>query len=155
MFVQGIRAGVRWRKQFLAVNGRKGLSSTSAGIFADNKAPAAGNAIKVLEENGIELKHQSKQLELEDILEASYVFTMTAGHKMLLMDQHPGAADKIFTLKEFVNGRGGDLDVNDPFGGNLAEYQATFEELKDLINRLPGLMGEVVIFSKKQRGVSF
>lgn len=115
---------------------------TSAGIFADNMAPAAGNAIKVLEENGIELKHQSKQLQLEDILEASYVFTMTAGHKMLLMDQHPGAADKIFTLKEFVNGRGGDLDVNDPFGGNLAEYQATFEELKDLINRLPGLMGK-------------
>ena len=62
---------------------------TSAGIFADNKAPAAGNAIKVLEENGIELKHQSKQLQLEDILEASYVFTMTAGHKMLLMDRIP------------------------------------------------------------------
>lgn len=109
----------------------------SAGIFAANGQDASINTVKVLEENDIHIKHRSKLLEEEDVNRATYVFTMTESHKAVLMDMYPGGADKIFTLKEFVDGKKGDQDVIDPFGGSLDVYRATFSELKHLIERLP------------------
>lgn len=108
----------------------------SAGLFAAEGSEAAGHALQVLKENNMKLEHRSKQLREEDIHWAKYVFAMTRGHKQMLMDMYPAAADKIFTLKEYVDGRDGDLDVIDPFGGGLEVYRATFQELHDLIARL-------------------
>ncbi|MBM7714485.1 low molecular weight protein arginine phosphatase [Siminovitchia sp. FSL H7-0308] len=108
----------------------------SAGLFAAEGSKAADHALKVLKENNMKLEHRSKQLQEEDIHWAKYVFTMTEGHKQMLMDMFPAAADKIFTLKEYVNGRNGDLDVIDPFGGDLEVYRSTFQELRGLIARL-------------------
>jgi protein-tyrosine phosphatase len=108
----------------------------SAGLFAAEGSRAAGNALKVLKENDMALDHRSKQLKAEDIHWATYVFTMTENHKQMLMDMYPAAADKIFTLKEYVDGQGDDVDVRDPFGGGLEVYRATFWELRELIARL-------------------
>lgn len=111
--------------------------ASSAGIFAFEGSEAAEHTIKVLEENKMKLDHRSKPVEEEMIKEADYVFTMTKGHKDVLMEKFPGAADKIFTLKEYVLGPDGDLDILDPFGGDLDTYRATFKELKGLIEQLP------------------
>lgn len=108
----------------------------SAGLFSAEGSQAAQNSLKVLHENKMQLEHRSKQLVEEDIKWASYVFTMTKGHKEILMEQFPAAADKIFTLKEYVEGTEGNLDIVDPFGGDVHTYRATFQELKDLIERL-------------------
>lgn len=108
----------------------------SAGLFSAEGSRAAQNTIKVLEENKIRLDHRSKQLVEDDLNWASYVFTMTKGHKEILMDNYPAAADKIFTLKEYVEGREGNLDIVDPFGGDIHTYRATYQELKSLIDRL-------------------
>ncbi|MBS4223436.1 low molecular weight protein arginine phosphatase [Lederbergia citrea] len=108
----------------------------SVGLFAVEGEDAALHTLNVLKENGIELKHQSKQLKEEDIEWASLVLTMTASHKAMLMNNFPGAADKIFTLKEYVNGPDAALDVIDPYGGDIHVYRSTFAELKELINRI-------------------
>lgn len=108
----------------------------SAGLFAANGSSAAYNAREVLHENGMQISHSSELLDETHLTWATLVLAMTTGHKILLMERFPGAADKIFTLKEYVNGNNGDLDVLDPYGGDLDVYRATFAELKALIGKI-------------------
>ncbi|MBS4175413.1 low molecular weight protein arginine phosphatase [Bacillus sp. FJAT-49736] len=108
----------------------------SAGIFASNGSNAAENALKVLQENNIHHQHTSKMLTQEDIIWADYIFTMTEGHKELIVDQHPFIADKTFTLKEFVYNSKIDTDVSDPYGGNVDVYRETYKELEELIKEM-------------------
>ncbi|MED1202913.1 low molecular weight protein arginine phosphatase [Heyndrickxia acidicola] len=112
------------------------ITVKSAGIFAAEGNHASAHAIRVLEENQIKHIHRSRMLSKEDILWADYIFTMTEGHKAILMDQYPFGADKIFTLKEFVNESREDMDVADPYGGSKEVYLETFNELKGLIKGL-------------------
>lgn len=44
--------------------------------------------------------------------------------------------DKIYTLKEYVNGDGG--DIIDPFGGSLSDYQRTRDELEAFAEKIGG-----------------
>jgi protein-tyrosine-phosphatase len=118
------------------------ITVKSAGIFAAEGNNASAHAIKVLEENKINHSHRSRMLGKEDILWADYVFTMTEGHKTLLMDHYPFGADKIFTLKEFVYETKEDMDVIDPYGGSMEVYQETFYELKRLVEGLLEKIGE-------------
>jgi protein arginine phosphatase len=112
------------------------ISVKSAGIFAADGSNAASNALDVLQENNINHKHSSKMLTDEDIHWASYIFTMTKGHKESINMQHPYAADKTFTLKEFVHDSKINTDVNDPYGGGIYIYRQTYKELDDLINEM-------------------
>ncbi|MBS4200704.1 low molecular weight protein arginine phosphatase [Bacillus sp. FJAT-49732] len=111
-------------------------AAKSGGMFASEGENAAINAIHVLKEHGIEVNHQSKQITKEDLDWAYLVLTMTSSHKNMLLNIFPGAADKIYTLKEYVNGHGTDLDVLDPYGGDVNIYRSTFMELKELIKRI-------------------
>jgi len=108
----------------------------SAGIFASNGSDAAENAIKVLQENNIHHQHSSRMLTNQDIEWADYIFTMTEGHKETVLYQYPSAADKTFTLKEFVYDSKIDMDVNDPYGGSLEIYRKTYMELEELIKEM-------------------
>ncbi|MEK3888516.1 low molecular weight protein arginine phosphatase [Bacillus sp. FSL K6-3431] len=108
----------------------------SAGVFASKGSNAAYYAREVLQENNMKISHSSELLEETHLTWATLVLTMTAGHKTLLMDRFPGAADKIFTLKEYVNDNKGELDVLDPYGGGLEVYRETFTELKELIGKM-------------------
>lgn len=75
----------------------------SAGIFAAKNQRASHHAIKVLEEKGITLNHQSQPVEEKLLHWADVVLTMTTGHKQSLMMQFPNFQDKYYTLKEFVS----------------------------------------------------
>lgn len=109
------------------------LEVRSAGIFAGD-APLSSHARTVLTADGIDFQHRSTQLLPEHLRWASLVLTMTASHKQYLLQQHPDASAKIFTLNEFAEGKM--ADVSDPFGGSLATYQQTYNELKMLIDKL-------------------
>lgn len=117
----------------LAAKELPGVEVRSAGIFA-GEAPLSSHARTVLEEDGINFQHMSKQLLPGDIRWSSLILTMTATHKQYLVQNHPEAGDKIFTLKEFAEGRL--ADVSDPYGGSLTTYQQTYNELKTLIDKL-------------------
>ncbi|HSI68509.1 MAG TPA: low molecular weight protein arginine phosphatase [Planococcus sp. (in: firmicutes)] len=117
----------------------EGVSVKSAGLFAGT-APLSANAQTVLDAHGIDFQHISKQLRPEDLDWASLVLTMTNSHKSLLVQNYPGSSDKIFTLKEFVEGSVG--DISDPYGGPLAAYEQTFAELHRLIDGLADMIEE-------------
>jgi protein arginine phosphatase len=111
-----------------------GLEVKSAGIYAATGSEASAHARKVLEDHQIDHHHSSNLLNVESVRWADLILTMTISHKNAILQQYPEFAAKVFTLKEFT-GENYDVDVVDPFGGNLAIYQETYQELEKLITK--------------------
>lgn len=111
-----------------------GLEVKSAGIYAATGSEASAHAKKVLDDHQIEHHHSSTMLNKDSVQWADLILTMTGSHKDAILWQYPDSAGKVFTLKEF-NGEKYAIDVVDPFGGNLAIYQETFQELDNLIKQ--------------------
>ena len=102
----------------------------SAGVFAVNGGDASQQTKVVLQEQGIQHTHSSSQMTKEHTDWATFILTMTANHKQLIVSNFPDVVHKTFTLKEFVGEIG---DVSDPFGGSVETYRTTFNELQKLI----------------------
>ena len=114
----------------MSLEGR--LSVSSAGIAALDGMPAAGHAVGVMAERGIDLTaHQARLLKDEYWCEADLVLTMTKGHKEALKNSVP--EDKLFTLGEFA---GIDNNISDPIGGSSEVYRECADQLKELIELL-------------------
>ncbi|WP_148347794.1 low molecular weight protein arginine phosphatase [Bacillus rubiinfantis] len=111
-----------------------GIEVKSAGIFAANGTDASAHAKQVLEENEISYAHSSQLLTDAEINWADLILTMTLSHKRSIQQHYLHASDKVLTLKEFCGVPGG-LDVIDPYGGSLEQYQSTFHELEALIDK--------------------
>jgi protein arginine phosphatase len=109
-----------------------GVEVRSSGVFAMNGNDASLHAKKVLEDQDIKHHHQSSLLTEQQVEWATYILTMTSGHKANIVASYPSARKKTYTLKEFAGGSG---DVSDPYGGSLSVYQQTFQELKQLIEK--------------------
>nr|WP_263324157.1 low molecular weight protein arginine phosphatase [Neobacillus sp. Marseille-Q6967] len=113
----------------------KAIEVKSAGIYASPGSEASTNAQKVLDEKNIQHNHQSTLLSQELVNWADLILTMTLSHKTAILNQYRDSAAKVFTLKEFT-GETFDHDVVDPFGGNLAIYKETYQELEKLIEKM-------------------
>ncbi|MEH7180693.1 low molecular weight protein arginine phosphatase [Neobacillus vireti] len=111
-----------------------GFEVKSAGIYAATGSEASAHAKKVLDDHQIEHDHSSTLLDTESVRWANVILTMTASHKYAILQQYPETSDKVFTLKEFT-GEEFYVDVVDPFGGSLAIYQETYQELDQLITK--------------------
>ena len=100
----------------------------SAGIFAEDGEGASENAIKALEEMGIDMTGHVVQSVSDELLEkADIVLTMTGGQKKLI---EPYAGKKVYTLLEYAGSEG---DISDPYGGDIEEYRETAQEIYDAI----------------------
>lgn len=108
----------------------------SAGVYAYGGQTASEYTVTVLDKHKIAQDHASSPLKGEDIEWATYVLTMTEGHKQLIASHYPHAIEKTFTLKEFVSDDPGNRDISDPFGGNEQVYEQTFHELSKWIKKL-------------------
>jgi protein arginine phosphatase len=111
-----------------------GVEVRSAGVHAANGSEASAHAQRVLEEKGIEHHHHSSMLTRDEVNWADLILTMTVSHKTVILQQYPECSKKLFTLKEF-SGETYNHDVVDPFGGNIAIYQETYQELEKWINK--------------------
>ena len=114
---------------------KEGMHARSAGIFAMDGGDISRNSKQLIQEAGIEYNQLSRQIVEEDVRWADLILTMTTAHKELVMQAFPFAADRIFTLKEYVRPYGSQ-DVSDPFGGDIHMYRKTFQELEMLTNEL-------------------
>jgi protein-tyrosine-phosphatase len=85
--------------------GRDDILVESAGLAAWPGAPASEHAVKVLAEEGIDLRgHRAKQVTREMVEAAELVLTMTWDQKESVLKLAPGAEGKVFTLKEMDAG---------------------------------------------------
>ncbi len=96
----------------------------SAGIFAEEGAPASNEAIIAMKKYDVDLLlHHAQQINSELIEKSDIILTMTDGQKQLFADI---AKEKTFTLCEYAGVEG---DIEDPFGGDVTEYEEVAEEI--------------------------
>ena len=109
------------------------VTINTAGINAYVPSPASENAIKVMEDMGIDISdHTSKQITKEDVEEADLVLVMTHSHQNTLIDLYPQYSEKFHTLLGFAYGS--EDDISDPFGGDEEEYRECALQLKNAID---------------------
>ncbi len=112
--------------------GQEGLV-TSAGTWAVDGHPASRHAVRVMADQGLDLRpHRSRAVTRRIIQEVDLVLAMTHNHVEALRLEFPDQAANIYLLSEMKDGRR--YDIDDPYGGSLADYQACASELAELID---------------------
>jgi protein-tyrosine-phosphatase len=121
-----------------AVARERGLNDViveSAGTGAYDGATASDGALLVAMERGVEIgEHRAQLLTPEKIAAADVVLAMGSQH--LRRAKELGGDGKSFLLTDFASHGNSTRSVSDPFGGDLATYRATYEELEAEIRRV-------------------
>jgi protein-tyrosine-phosphatase len=93
----------------------------SAGVAAVNGNHPTYYSEVVMQKMGMDIsQHRSQPVSQELLENFDLVLTMEEGHKILLQDQYPNAAKRIYMLSEMA---GNYHDIPDPIGGVLADYE--------------------------------
>lgn len=115
----------------LEARGITGIEVASAGTGAQVGAPASEGSYLVALEDGIDLSaHRARLLTPELANTADLILTMSRSHLQRVHDMPPGA--RVFLLGEYAGRTGAAAEVEDPFGGSIADYRATYAQLRDL-----------------------
>lgn len=107
----------------------------SAGIMADGVSVISKNAHKVLEEFYNKKFNSERKCKLFDskmISTYDIILTVTERHKMFILNNFSDNGN-VFTISEFV---GDNIDIDDPFMGDVFIYRKTLFLLNDLLNKL-------------------
>jgi L-threonylcarbamoyladenylate synthase len=109
----------------------QGYLVLSAGISASDGNPAAKEAVQLLAEEGIDLSsHSSRQLTEALLDQADLVLTLTHGHRNAILASRPDLDEAVHLLSP------SGMDIPDPIGGGLAEYQACKQEIERALNEV-------------------
>ena len=111
----------------------RGLEVTvaSAGTGAWDGAPASEGAYLVGLERGLDLSGHRARLLTRELVENAHLILTMARHHRARVDEL-GGEGRVFVLGEYAGRGGDDVEVSDPFGGNLDIYRETCEELETL-----------------------
>ena len=108
----------------------------SAGIFALEGEPASNEAIIAMKKYDIDLLgHHAQTINTELIEKSDLILTMTKAHKMVLEQTAKG---KVYTLCEYA---GIDGDIEDPYGGDVEEYEECAKKLYDALSKVADRLG--------------
>lgn len=117
----------------------------SAGISAFDGQEASQHSVDVMQQEGIDIAdHASRMLTADIVAQASHIFGMTRTHRDAVQMMFPEAREKVFVLREFLVGSDADfdLDVSDPIGGSLEEYQRTRNLIKEALASVSKFVNE-------------
>jgi len=108
-----------------------GVTVTSAGTGAWDGAPASEGAYLVGLERGLDLSgHRARLLSRELVEQADLILTMARHHRARVDEL--GGEGRVHVLGEYAGREGDDVEVSDPFGGDLEVYRDTCVELEAL-----------------------
>lgn len=100
--------------------------AVSAGLMADG-SPISDNAVRALENADVKStpdndykRYFSRTVTEEMIADAAVVVGVTSSHAMQIMLRFPAYASKITVMP---------TEISDPFGGNLARYEACLADI--------------------------
>ncbi|MFC1493629.1 low molecular weight protein arginine phosphatase [candidate division KSB1 bacterium] len=116
------------------------IKVSSAGTSAIDGLPPSANGVDVCRENGVDISDlRSSYLYEELMAEADLVLVMAEEHLEYIKRMYPKYYDKAYLLTKF--GREHvknmiEIDVYDPYGGEMGEYRETFEYIKKEIERI-------------------
>ncbi|MGN1346264.1 MAG: hypothetical protein ACI4V1_05730 [Eubacteriales bacterium] len=110
--------------------------AVSAGLMADG-SPIAENAVRALENAGVVSRpdndyksHLSRNVTEKMMEEVAVVVGVTSSHAMQLMLRFPAYASKITVMPN---------EISDPFGGDLARYEACLADIDRALRTAFGL----------------
>jgi protein-tyrosine-phosphatase len=105
---------------------------SSAGTWALVSRPAARNSQIVAAQQGFDISdHISRMVEEADLNRADLVLCMEEGHVEALKVEFGDQAHKIYPITAMS---GAVYSINDPFGGQLHDYQVMIAELTTIID---------------------
>src|SRR5439155_9227526 len=107
------------------------VTVTSAGTGAWDGAPASEGAYLVALERGLDLSGHRARLLTRELVENAHLILTMARHHRARVDEL-GGEGRVFVLGEYAGRGGDDVEVSDPFGGNLDIYRDTCQELEAL-----------------------
>jgi len=120
----------------LSEEGIKDVKVNSAGTAALSSYGIYGILEKVLKEEDIEISnHKSTQVTPQMVKDADLILVMERKHKQAILEMAPGAADRVFLLKEFA-GEKENLDIPDPVGHPEEVYRKRLQEIKGYLIRI-------------------
>lgn len=104
------------------------VEAGSAGTTAWDDAPASDGALLVGMERGLDLEsHRARLLSPTIVAEADVILAMGPHH--LERVEAMGGAGRAYLLTEFASRGASQRAISDPFGGDLAVYRRTADEL--------------------------
>ena len=116
----------------LRERGVEHIEAVSAGTGAWDGAPASEGAYLIGLEHGLDLSgHRARLLTRDRVQNAELVLTMARHHRARVHEL--GGEGRTHVLGEYAGRTGADVEVSDPFGGDLELYRATYGELETLI----------------------
>ncbi len=115
----------------------------SAGVMAGPSSPASRHAQNAMENRGLDLSnHRSTPVDGAILDWADLILTMGESHKVLIARMAPHCRDKLHTLLAYAGETG---DVADPFGQDLATYEACAQQLHETILKIKDRMTMLAI----------
>jgi tRNA threonylcarbamoyl adenosine modification protein (Sua5/YciO/YrdC/YwlC family) len=107
-----------------------GIHVLSAGISAMPGAPAAEQAILVMEEMGMQITdHQSQPVTHRLAQYADVILTMTESHRQAVISQWPAVESRTFTISMDGN------DISDPIGSPIEVYRQCAQQIEEQMAR--------------------
>lgn len=111
------------------------------GLVVSFPEPMNGKAEAVLISNGINLGNfTSQQLTNEDITENTLIFTMEEKQRQKVLANYENThVENVYVLTTFV---GDELEILDPYGGQLQSYGLCYETLRKSLKKLVKILNE-------------
>ncbi len=111
----------------------------SAGTYAVVGAGASGGSVLAMAERGLDLSgHRGRQLDARLVGGADLILVMEEAHRRSIFYTWPQALRKTFLLSEMA---GEHAEIDDPYGGPQAEYEAAAVIIAEYVQRgLPGML---------------
>ena len=108
------------------------LEAVSAGTGAWDGAPASEGAYLIGLEHALDLSGHRARLLTRDLVQAAdLILTMARHHRARVHEL--GGEGRTHVLGEYAGRTGPEVEVSDPFGGDLELYRGTYAELELLI----------------------
>ena len=103
----------------------------SAGTWALDEEPAADGSQTVMGKRGLDISNHRARSVSRDLLQSfDLILTMERGHKDALRAEFSEIANRVYMLSEMADQK---KDIEDPYGGNIAEYEDAANEIKDFL----------------------
>jgi protein-tyrosine phosphatase len=118
----------------------EGFEVMSAGLQAFDGDRVSENAVKVLEEKGIDIgSHRAVRLTADMAAQADFLFTMTRSQAILLTSIYPEFRHKIHCLGDYC---GLGKEVSDPWGGSLEHYRTCGAEIEQMLKKVVSVLNK-------------
>ena len=113
---------------------KENLKICSAGIAATDGRSPSKNTIEVCKNHGLDVsKHKATSIKSSNIEEMDLILTLETSHRNTLRKRYPDL--EIYTIKEF-NDVDYIYDIDDPFMYDIEVYEATFNEIKESLEKI-------------------